>query len=186
MAEDCGAPPPLGPVVAAAEPLPRFAESPCSCRPTAVISAVFPLKISMRFALNLSGDRVKRKIQLEGSRGGSLSLHGWALNTCNSDTSVSCGPESCFSFVAPQMLQLWEKNKNSFPLEWLLGRRLQRWEEIHVTVVAKSAVLQDLRAPLPFFFIFSDSKVCFYADGHLKWCKQMKICIKANLLIAIN
>lgn len=84
-------PPPLGPVVAAAEPLPRFAESPCSCGPTAVISAVFPLKISMSFALNLAGDRVKRKIQLEGSRDGSSSLHGWALNTCNSDTSVSCG-----------------------------------------------------------------------------------------------
>lgn len=104
-------------------------KSPCSCRPTAVISAMFLLKISMSFALNLAGDRVKQKIQLEGSRGGSLSLHGWALNTCNSDASISCGPESCLLFVTPQMLQLWEKNKTSFPLEWLSGRRLQRWEE---------------------------------------------------------
>lgn len=104
-------------------------KSPCSCRPTAAISAMFLLKISTSFALNLARDRVKQKIQLEGSGGGSLSLHGWALNTCNSDTSVSCGSESCFLFVALQMLHLWEKNKNSFPLEWLLGRRLQRLEE---------------------------------------------------------
>lgn len=104
-------------------------ESPCSCRPTAVISATFLWKISMSFALNLAVDRVKENIQLEGSRGRSLSLHGWALSTCDSNASVSCGPESCFLFVAPQMLQLWEKNKKSFPLEWLSGRRLQRWEE---------------------------------------------------------
>lgn len=104
-------------------------KSPCSCRPTAAISAMFLLKISTSFALNLARGRVKQKIQLEGSGGGSLSLHGWALNTCNSDASVSCGSESCFLFVAPQMLHLWEKNKNSFPLEWLSGKRLQRWEE---------------------------------------------------------
>lgn len=104
-------------------------ESPCSCRPTAVISAAFLWKISMSFALNLAIDRVKENIQLEGSRGRSLSLHGWALSTCDSNASVSCGPESCFLFVAPQILQLWEKNKKSFPLEWLSGRRSQRWEE---------------------------------------------------------
>lgn len=103
--------------------------SPCSRRATAAISAMFLLKISTSFALNLTRDRVKWKILLEGLRGGSLSLHGWALNTCHSNASVSCGPESCFLFVAPQMLQLWEKSKNYFPLKWLSGRRLQKWEE---------------------------------------------------------
>lgn len=104
-------------------------ERPCSCRPTAVISATFLRKISTSFALNLAIDRVKENIGLAGSRGRSLSLHGWALSTCDSSAAVSCGPESCSLFVAPQMLQLWEKNKKSFPLEWLSGRRLQRWEE---------------------------------------------------------
>lgn len=58
--------------------------------------------------------------------GGSLSLHGWALNMCNFGTSVSCGPESCFLFVASQLLQLWEKNKKSFPLEKIVGKEVAK------------------------------------------------------------
>lgn len=159
--------------MAAAEPLPQSAERVLlPADPLPAISDVFLLKISTNFALNLAGGRLKLKVQSEGSRVGSLSLHGWALNTCDADTSVSCGPESCFSFVEPQMLQLWEKNKNAFPLEWLSGRRLQRWEEHTCHGNCQKPCLTGFKSSPSFFyffnFLFSDSKVCFYAYGDRK------------------